>query len=87
MIKFYPTDSSQMTALGYVKDLDGEGGCGVLCVQFNTGKYYRYSNVRPKQVIDILFADSVGKAFNEIIKAKPLEHPYTEITAEEAFAL
>lgn len=39
-------------------------------VKFNHGKSYRYWGVRFKTFREILKAESVGKAYNELIKGK-----------------
>ena len=67
-----PVTSSQIAAIGHQEPQ-------TLLVRFHNGTVYSYANVSPETFAALLMADSVGKAFNTLIKAKPHEHPYTRV--------
>ena len=48
-------------------------------VEFPNGTKYSYGNVSEEIFQHILTAESVGKAFNNLVKTKPVEHPYTRL--------
>lgn len=48
----------------------------ILSVEFNGGKVYDYQNVSKELLLELLTAESVGKAFNILIKAHPDKHPF-----------
>lgn len=53
-------DSSNIDAVCFLGD-------GVLVVKFIGGSVYAYEDVSREQYENILFADSIGKAFNQTI--------------------
>ena len=75
-----PVESSQIEAIGHE-----DGVMEVLFKNRSEGKpapIYRYEGV-PRAVFDeILASDSVGRAFNQLVKAHPRTYPYVKIDAE-----
>jgi hypothetical protein len=71
MFDWTKVTSSQIDAMAYHNDL--------LFVRFTKGTVYRYLNVSRETFAAIISADSVGKAFNVLIKAKPNDYPYTQL--------
>jgi len=62
MVKKLAVESSMINSFEYHKDER------ILLVEFNNGKVYAYEEIPPGLVAEILFADSTGKAFNELVK-------------------
>jgi len=62
MAKKLAVESSMITSFEYHKDEH------VLLVEFNNGRVYAYEDIPAGLVTEILFADSLGKAFNELVK-------------------
>jgi KTSC domain len=56
--------SSVILSVGY------DARSATLEVRFRNGRLYEYFGVPPEEVRALLTADSVGKYFNEVIKAK-----------------
>lgn len=50
-----------------------------LGVRFHNGTEYHYENVPDFIFDEIITAASVGRTFNQLIKAKPAEYPYQKI--------
>ncbi|MEK6880098.1 MAG: KTSC domain-containing protein [Nanoarchaeota archaeon] len=63
-MKFIKVESSNLEKIGY--DIDKK----VLAVQFDSGRVYNYSNVPQEVVLNLLFAESIGKYFNANIREK-----------------
>ena len=82
-MKYYGVTSSMMVAIGYNPETE------VLVVQFNEETYYRYDMVPAGLVPRIMFAPSIGKAFNKLIKDQrgALVGSYQKIDAATAAAL
>jgi len=78
-VKYYGATSSMMVAIGYNPETE------VLVAQFDLDTYYRYDGVPPGIVATVMFATSVGKAFNVLIKKG--KFPYHKIDAATAAAL
>lgn len=65
-----PVESSNIVALKHDETTQK------LSVKFKTGAVYDYENV-PKDVFsNVLNAASVGRTFNELIKANPSAYPF-----------
>jgi len=64
MAKFIKVESSNLAKVAY--DLKAK----LLSVQFDSGKVYNYEKVPYETVLELLFAESVGKYFNTKIKDK-----------------
>nr|WP_028241133.1 KTSC domain-containing protein [Stutzerimonas azotifigens] len=62
-MKHVAIDSEAIDSLGY--DLDA----GVLEVRFHGGRLYRYRQVPPAAVLELLEAESIGQHFNQVFKA------------------
>jgi hypothetical protein len=67
-LKTYPVQSSNISAIGYdpvtkVMRVTFQGSGA-----FAVGSTYEYTSVAPQLAAEVLFAESVGKAFNSIIK-------------------
>lgn len=69
-----PVESSNISSVGY------DPITKTMTVLFHAGTKYAYANVAEATFTAILKADSVGSAFNKLIKAKPAEHPFTRIS-------
>jgi hypothetical protein len=73
----------------YWKDIDSSmieymiyssyDGINKLEVGFNTGTVYEYHNVSRKHFVEVLTADSVGQAFNSVIRDR---YDYVKLFAE-----
>lgn len=68
-----PVESSNIAAIGH------DPLASVMTVQFHAGTRYAYANVSADIFNEILMADSVGKAFNLLVKSKPDQFPYTRV--------
>lgn len=76
-----PVQSSQIASIGY------DPAESVLEIEFRArGKgppkpnaIYQYASVPPDTHAALLSAESVGKAFGELIRSKPETHPHTKI--------
>lgn len=66
MIKMIEVKSSNIAKVGYDQTKK------VLSIQFESGKTYNYTAVPANVVLDLLFAESIGKYFNTEIKNKYL---------------
>lgn len=64
-------ESSNISAIGHAGH--------TMVVQFKNGTKYRYENVSAELYQRILDAESVGKAFNELVKKNPTAHPYAKL--------
>lgn len=64
-----PVKSSSIASIGH----DGEH----LTVEFNSGRLYHFANVPPAVHQQVMKADSVGKAFNALVRGK---FDHSEIT-------
>ena len=69
-----------MIALGYNYQTE------TLVAQFDVGSFYVYEGVPPLVACRVIFAESVGKEFNALIKADH-KYGYRKVTAEEAEAV
>lgn len=82
MRKFLPLRSSKLIALWY------DTASQELITQFDADTYYLYEPVEPALVLDVIFADSHGKAFHELIETPALKRTsgisYLRMTREEA---
>jgi hypothetical protein len=72
-VTMVPVQSTNIQAVGF--DLERS----ILVVQFSAGKTYEYSNVTAGVYMQLAIADSIGSAFNEIIRSHPETYPYKEI--------
>ena len=61
-ISMKPVVSSNIATVGF--DADKKR----LCVQFQTGQCYEYTDVSSETFVKFITAQSTGKAFNELIK-------------------
>lgn len=68
-----PVESSNIEALGY------QAPTQTMTVKFKTGAVYHYQNVLPDTYQAILTAESVGSAFNKLVKAHPSVYPFTKV--------
>ncbi len=75
MIHMKPVISSNIATVGYDPDKKR------LCVQFQTGKVYEYTDVDSDTYVKLTTAESTGKAFNELIKGGGFK--FKEIELEE----
>lgn len=76
MPKFIPVVSAKMAAVKYDREE------GRLVVQFGEDSFYEYTGVSGDVVLDFLFADSQGKAFNTLVEKGG--YAYKPIPAAEA---
>lgn len=65
--------SSNIAALGFEPERK------VMTVQFNSGTKYEYSNVEEDLFQEILTAESVGRAFDKLVKSQPIKYPYAKV--------
>ena len=61
-IELIPVESSNIAAIGFEL---GEGGKGVLRIEFMSGSQYDYADVPAKLFEDLLASESVGRFFNQ----------------------
>ncbi len=59
---FVPVVSAAMTAVKFDRET------GRLVVQFGEDSFYAYDNVPDEVVLDVMFADSIGHAFDKLVK-------------------
>lgn len=71
-IELHAVDSSQIDAIGH-------NGESTMHVKFKGGTTYEYQNVDVDRYNAIKGADSVGKAFNSLVKFNPTAYPYTKL--------
>ena len=50
-----------------------------MLVAFKNGSFYLYQGVPDDLYMQILKADSVGSAFNKLVKADPVKFPYRKV--------
>jgi hypothetical protein len=62
MAKFVPLVSSNLVAVKFDRER------GQLIVQFGEDSFYEYDGVPGDVVLDFLFADSQGSAFDKLVK-------------------
>lgn len=70
-MEYRTVDSSNIEAVGFLD--------GTLGIKFHSGAVYHYANVNENEFNKILASASVGRTFNELIKSKPEEYPYTRV--------
>lgn len=70
-MNYQPVTSSNVKALGYENNTLG--------VQFKNGTEYHYDGVSVEIFNQILEAASIGRTFNELIKSKPKDYPFTRV--------
>lgn len=70
-MKRVAVSSRSLRELGYDPDTQA------LEVQFHNGSLYRYEQVPPEVVQALLQADSLGRYFNQVFKAR--DYPYQRI--------
>ena len=68
-----PVVSSNIATVGYDREKKR------LCVQFNSGQCYEYTAVPLETFVDLTTAESVGKAFNSLIKTGGFEFKKIEL--------
>ncbi len=76
MPKFIPVVSAALTAVKYEREE------GRLVVQYSEDSFYEYTGIPGEVVLDFLFADSMGKAFDALVKKGG--YAYRPISAKEA---
>lgn len=62
-MKMTPVTSSNIAAIGYHQPFTA------LFVEFKNGKTFSYSDVSPEEHAELMAAESIGKHFNQFIKA------------------
>jgi len=78
-MKLLPVMSTSIVGIGW-KAYPDSPDTGQMAVQFNTG-WYLYERVSRAAFVDIIMADSIGKAFAEFKRV--LSVPYRQTTPEE----
>ncbi len=68
-----PVVSSNIGTIGYDKEKNR------LCIQFQNGKCYEYTDVPQETFVDVITAESMGKAFNTLIKNGGFEYKQIEL--------
>ena len=68
-----PVVSSNIGTIGYDKEKSR------LCVQFQSGKCYEYTGVSLETFVDVITANSTGKAFNRLIRNGGFEFKQIEL--------
>ncbi len=68
-----PVVSSNIASIGFDKEKNR------LCVQFQSGKCYEYTGVPPETFVDVITAESTGKAFNKLIRNGGFEYKQIEL--------
>ncbi len=63
-IHLKPVVSSNIATIGFDKEKNR------LCIQFQNGKCYEYTGVPPETFVDLITAESTGKAFAQLIRNK-----------------
>lgn len=64
-------ESSNIAAIAYKDDC--------LYVKFLEGNIYKYFNVPFEVFTQLLEADSVGRAFHQLVKSNPLIYPFDRL--------
>ncbi len=72
-IEMVQVQSSNVHAIGYDPERK------TLLVQFAAGRTYEYQNVTAEIYRMLTQADSVGSAFNDLIRSNPHKHPYRRV--------
>jgi hypothetical protein len=72
-IEMISVSSSNIQSVGY----DPENS--TLVVQFTEGRAYEYSSVTVEVFERLATAESIGSAFNEIIRSNPKQYPYRKV--------
>lgn len=78
MPKLLPVMSTKLTAVQYDRETSR------LVVQFGEGIFYEYTAVPGDVVLDVLFSDSTGKAFNTLVEKGGYQ--YKKIPAKDVIA-
>ena len=68
----FPVVSSNIASLGHNESAK------ILRVSFKNGRKYEYENVSKDIFETLLDAESVGKAFNALIKSQPEAYPFKQ---------
>lgn len=76
MTQFVPVVSSALTAVKFDRET------GQLIVQFGENSFYEYDGVSGDVVLDFMFADSIGRTFDTLVKKGGFS--FRRIPAEEA---
>jgi hypothetical protein len=77
MAAFLPVISSKLASMKYERDRSR------LVVQFGE-VYYEYDGVPGEVVLDVLFSDSIGKAFHTLVEGGGFA--YRRVAADKALA-
>lgn len=72
-IETHPVASTQIKQLSFNHDTK------IVTVAFNNGTAYEYQNVDYERFSAIVKADSVGRAFNALVKGDSKTFPYTKV--------
>lgn len=72
-IETHQVVSSQIAAMSFNHDSK------IVTVGFTNGQSYEYQNVDYERFQAIVSADSVGKAFNSLIKSNPTAYPFKKL--------
>ncbi len=68
-----PVVSSNIASVGFDKEKSR------LCIQFQAGKVYEYTGVPSETYVDLMTAESHGKAFNSLIRNGSFEFKQIEL--------
>lgn len=71
-VRFTPVTSSNLSGLFHDPETK------TLSVQFKNGTIYAYQNVDTQLYLTVLNAESVGSAFNNLIKKHPDLYPFSK---------
>lgn len=86
-MRLVPVASSMLVALGWEPEgrlLSDDKVYGKMIAQFSETSFYQYEDVSAESAAHVIFAESVGKAFNDYIKNG--NFVYRKVTAEEVFS-
>lgn len=88
-MRLVPVASSMLVALGWEPEegikLAGRYSVdGKMIAQFSETSFYQYEDVPGWAAAAVIFAESVGKTFNDLIKNGGFD--YKKVTAEEVFS-
>ena len=70
-MQFYPVESSNIASVGYEADTLG--------VVFRHGGEFHYEGVSEEVYLQLRDAESVGRAFHQLIKSNPTEYPHRKV--------
>lgn len=86
-MEFREVESSNIEGIGFSleqADNGAENNVGTVGIRFKSGSLYHFHNVPEKVFLEVALSDSVGKAFNQLIRTRGYTYnKYDPVNADE----